>query len=153
MNRKTYRTTVTALLLLILGGCSGMEPKSHRPMEGRVYDHRYDLVYRAVRTVLRTEGFPITAEDQAAGTVETDWMVKQYERSKVRAQIHSMARNRTNVMLGIQLEKKGVLGGDWKPAEVEMHTYTMLFEYIDLQIYHEYFREIEEPARQGKPSS
>jgi hypothetical protein len=153
MNRKMYCAAVMVLLLLIVGCCSGLEPKSRRPMESRIYDHRYELVLKAVRSVLVAEGFPITAEDQAKGTMETDWMVSKYERSKVRAQVQSLGRSRTQVMLGIKLQKRGVLGSEWKPAEVEMHSYHMMFEYIDLQIYREYFREIEEPARQGKSSS
>lgn len=148
-----YVRVVWVLVLIALsGGCMGaLEPTSKREMESRTFDHRYSLVYAAVRSVLTARGHPIIQDDQELGLLRVGWSEERYQRTQVRAKVKALGRRTTQVLLAIILEQRGAFGKKWKPAGVKLSMYEELFEEIDLQIYREYFHEVERPAREGKP--
>ena len=139
------------VLLLFLVQCSGLHPKSRHETEGRTYDHRYDLVYKAAKLVLLEDGYRIVNEDRRKGLLETDWAGGDLERTRITARIADLDGHHTRVDLGIRIERKNLLGDKWHRAKVELFAYDVLFERIDIQAYREYFPRMEDKSRKKNP--
>ena len=142
------RTVLILFLLLILCRCSGIQPKSERPSEKQAFEHKYDFVYQATKTVLREEGLTISTDDPDQGLIETDWTQGKYEKVKMKAFVIPLDSHNTLVNLSISIQRRKLTGGDFKPARPEMFDYEVLFQKIDMQAYREYFSTMEKKSRE-----
>ena len=142
------RTVWPLFFLLIFCRCSGIQPKSNRPSEKHAFDHKYDFVYQATKTVLKTEGLTITTDDPDRGLIETAWTQGNYEKTKMKAFVIPLDSHNTLVDLAISIQRKKLTGGDFKPAKPEMFDYDVLFQKIDMQAYREYFSTMEKKSRE-----
>ncbi len=132
-----------AMLLMLLGGCAGLEPVSQRDMESRTYDASYELVFKAVASVLEQKGHRLSKVDPQEGLIDTEPVEMKYRRVRISAELKPLGRQRTEVRARIELSERGLMGSTYKPEPVKMTMYDDLFTEIELQVYREHFLKIE----------
>lgn len=141
--KRTWMIWVLALLLL--ASCTAAT-KSRGQKASRDYDHEYNLVYSAVKTVLLGRGYQIIKDEQEKGVLETGWTEGKRTRTQALVSIMPMGRALTKVQVEVLIDKKGLTSEEWKPSDVEVAVYDDLLEDIDTQAYREYFLRIERPT-------
>ncbi len=132
-----------AALLMLAGGCAGLEPVSQKDMESRSYDAPYELVFKAVVSVLEQKGHKITKADPQQGLIDTEPVEAKYRRVRISAELKPLGRQRTEVRARIELWERGLMGSTYKPEPAKMTMYDDLFTEIELQVYREHFLKIE----------
>ncbi len=132
-----------ALLLMLTGGCAGLEPVSQKDMESRIYDSPYELVFKAVVSVLEQKGHRITKAEREQGLIDTEPVEFKYKRVRISAEVRPLGKQRTEVRARIELGERGLMGSTYKPEPPKMTMYDDLFTEIELQVYREHFLKIE----------
>ena len=130
-------------ILLLTGGCAGLEPVSQKEMESHTYDGSYDMVFKAVVSVLEQKGHRITRADKDQGLIDTEPVEFKYKRVTISAELKPVGKQRTEVRARIELAERGLMGSTYKPEPAKMTMYDDLFTEIELQVYREHFLKIE----------
>lgn len=132
-----------AVLLVLAGGCAGLEPVSQKEMESRVYDAPYELVFKAVVSVLEQKGHRLTKADLEQGIIDTEPVEAKYKRVRISAEVKPLGKQRTEVKARIELGERGLMGSTYKAEAPKLTMYDDLFTEIELQVYREHFLKIE----------
>ncbi len=140
---KTKTVGWAAALFLLMGGCAGLEPVSQKEMESRIYDASYDIVFKAVVSLLEQKGHKLTRQDFQQGVIDTEPVEIKYRRIKISAEIKPLGKQRTEVRARIDLAERGLMGSTYKPEPAKLTMYDDLFTEIELQVYREHFLKIE----------
>ena len=101
--------TIWVLALLLLASCTGAT-KSRGQKAGSDYDHEYDLVYSAVKTVLLGRGYQIIKDEPEKGALETGWTEAKRTRTQAQVSIMPLGRAWTKLQVEILIDKKGLTG-------------------------------------------
>jgi hypothetical protein len=139
--------TILAAVSLFSFGCSGLDPVSQRQWEAKVFESPYEIVFRAVISLLEQKGHRITQADFQTGVIDTEPTEGKFKRMKVSAEVRPLGKNLTEVRARIDLEEKGLLGGGYKHEQPKLAMYDELFTEIELQVYREHFLKIERRSR------
>lgn len=145
MKRNGWKALVG--LSLLLCSCSGLDPVSQREWEARVFESPYDIVFRAVVSLLEQKGHKITQADFQNGLIDTEPAEGKFKRIRVSAEVKPLGKNLTEVKAKIDLAEKGLLGGSYKQEQPKLAMYDELFTEIELQVYREHFLKIERRSR------
>lgn len=140
---KSKAISCAAVLLMLVGGCAGLEPVSQKDMESRIYDAPYELVFKAVVSLLEQKGHRLTKADREQGLIDTEPVEAKYKRVRISAEVKPLGKQRTEVRAKIELAERGLMGSTYKPEPAKLNMYDDLFTEIELQVYREHFLKIE----------
>ncbi len=113
-----------------------------------MYESPYELVFNATVAVLTKRGHEIVRVDPDQGVIETGVLDAKFRRVQVKAELKPLGKQRTQLLVGVLMEERGLASSTYKPTPVKMTMYDDLFEEIDLQIYREHFLKIERKSRE-----
>lgn len=140
---KSKAVSWAAGLLILAGGCAGLEPVSQKDMESRIYDAPYELVFKAVVSLLEQRGHRLSQADPEHGLIDTEPVEAKYKKVRISAEVKPLGRQRTEVRARIDLAERGLMGSTYKPEPAKITMYDDLFTEIELQVYREHFLKIE----------
>ncbi len=124
---------------LLFFSCSFQAPTqsltANQPQKD-IIDVQPPVVKKALLQVLDKKNFKINTARTDQQNFETEWLEDGQYRSMVQAEILPVSKYRTQVILNLLVEKKGLLQKTWQPEnEIEKTVYSDLMHEIVMESY------------------
>lgn len=133
-------------LAILLCGCattfSNLKPEEKKQIQERVFQSKYDSVFRAISSLFEERGFTIDKSDKESGFVSTDWKqgseinktlnyIGADRKAKITAYVTKIDENKTSVKMNIA-EQEINLFGQWANADINADKVKKIYnEYFD----------------------
>ena len=138
-NKRFHLLIVVSGFLVFLTNCAANNPTrtntGSRP-ETRAYDMKSSVVMKAVKQVLEKKQYTLNPERTNRQHLETEWAQTSSYRNMVKADVKSLAKNRTELAVQLILEKKNLWRESWQPAdEIRKDVYDSFMDDVLMECY------------------
>lgn len=137
-NKRFHSLIAVSILLVFLTSCASdnsVRTNNGRPVT-RAFDMDTTVVMKAVKRILRKKQYTLNSERTNGQHLETRWAQTGSYRNMVKADVKSLAKNKTELALQLILEKQTTWNKSWQPAdEIKKDVYEDFMDEVQMECY------------------
>ena len=138
-NKRFHLLIVVSIALVLLTNCAANNPArtnaGSRP-ETRAFDMKSSVVMKAVKRILEKKQYTQNPERTNRQHLETEWAQTGSYRNMIKADVKSLAKNRSELTIQLILEKKNLWRESWQPADkIKKDIYNNFMDDVLMECY------------------